>query len=344
MSITTAYKASFGQYNVSHKPKNGERLLLGLVIETSMDGVSGYCRAELSGAEFTPLKIGESVKVSLDSGAGMVTVFTGYVANTVNTASTQQILALDELSRLVGQPKPCTYEDVSLDHIIKDMLNKAGGKVGNVSKGYQVAAYVVHRTPALLVQLRHLAVSNGADLFCSGDGAIQVITPDQRGKSHSFEFAQNVLALQVGKRSMPFDSVEVWGEGAASAKGANRAHWLTTDITGICGKASVDAQGNVISGKLGSKPLQVRDGALRSGSAASAAAKARMQWLAARKFTGFMEVYGGANVMLGDTIKVDKLPPKHAATQLLVGGQALRVRCLRHTLNRQCGLITRLDF
>ena len=309
-----------------------------------MGGVGGMCRAELSGAEFDPLAIGDSVTVKLDSGGGMLTVFTGEVSAFAAGAGAQSLTALDGVAKLAGREVSGAYEDVSLDSIIKDLISQAGATAGEVCTGPQVPFYAVHRTPTLLVQLRTLAEACGADIYSKGDGKVHVATPGQGASEHSFQFGENVLFLELARVQLPWDSVEVWGEGAASSQGADKAHWLTADLSGVSGKAALSESGSVSGGKLGSRPRLIRDGALRSGGAAEDSAKARMTWLATRRLSGRLEAYGASAVMPGDHVKLEKLPAQHAAATLLSAGGPLRVRGVRHLLDRARGLVTRLEF
>ena len=341
--MSIAYKASFGSYQVNNKPKDGERLLLGLTTELGMDGIGGYCRAELSAADYKPLNIGDVVKVELDSGEGMHTVFTGKVSDMEITASTQKILALDAVSMLAGQQLEVAYEKVKLDFIIKDFISKAGAQAGEICKGPEVGAYAVHATPHLLIQLAKVAEACGADVYCKGDGKVYVLTPEQKGAEHSFEFSRNVRALNLTAQQLSHDSVEVWGEGSGSSQGKEKSHWLSADITGVCGKASLDDKGQVKADKIGKKVWRIYDGALRTGEAAKQSAKARMTWLAARRIGGSMTVHGVAAVMPGDSVKLDKLPKEHGAAELLKN-YTLRVRRVRHELSREQGLVTHLAF
>jgi hypothetical protein len=342
--MSTQYKARIGAYTVSHKAQDGDRLLLSLVVEQSMDGFGGLCKAELAGAEFEPIEIGDAVEIELDVGDGAVTVFTGEVCAAEFTATTQRIEAQDAVAALARIEVETAYEDVALDFIIKDLISQGGAIAGTVCKGPDVPFYAVRRAPRLLAQLWRLAQACGADVYCSGDGKVQVGTSDQAGAEHSFRFGESVRSIALSAIVLPFDSVEVWGEGAGSAKGAEKSHWLCTDLAGVSGKAAVDDSGAVSAGKLGSRPLLVRDGSLRSGSAAQDSAKARMTWLASRRIGGRIEVNGAPAVMPGDSVKIAKLPADHGLSKLLAAPTKLRVRGVRHSLDREQGLVTRIDF
>ena len=342
--MSTQYQAKLGSYSASNKAQDGDRLLLALLVEQSMDGIGGRCVAELSGAGFDPVAIGDAVEIKLDAGAGAFTVFTGKVSASQTSATSQRIEAQDGVADLARVELESAYENVALDFIIKDLIAQGGASAGKVCKGPEVPAYVVHRQPRLLGQLRRLAQACGADIHADGAGKVNVSTPEQTGDSHEFTFGESIRALELGAWLLPWDSVEVWGEGAGSAKGKEKSHWLCSDLSGVSGKAMVDDAGKVSTGKLGSRPLLVRDGALRDGGAAEDSAKARMNWLVSRRIGGRIEVNAAPQVMTGDLVKIAKLPSEHGAAKLLAAGAKLRVRGVQHRLDRDQGLVTRIDF
>ncbi|MBE0619442.1 MAG: hypothetical protein IH605_02510 [Burkholderiales bacterium] len=342
--IATAYQAKVGSYTASSDARKGDRLLLNLVVELGMDGAGGRCVAELSGTDCAPVKLGEAVSVELDAGEGMTSVFTGEAAAVEVTATSQRVTAWDGMAMLGCTEVEEAYEDVTADFVVKDLMEKAGVTPGTVAKGPDLPAYAVHRGPRALAHLRRLAEMCGADLYTDGEGKVHFDVPKQGGADHEFQFGENILVMALEQPGARADSVEVWGEGAASAKGADKAHWLSTDLSGVNGKASVDDSGKAAQGKLGDRPMRILNGALRSGSAAGDSANARMDAVASRWIRGRLEVFGAPGVMPGDLVEVKKLPSDHAAAKFLTGGTKLRVRCVRHALDRRRGLITRIEF
>lgn len=340
--MSTHYTVRIGGYTASDRAQDGDRLLLQLRVEQTMDGSGGRCNAELAGAQFDAVAVGDPVEVALDGGDGAVTVFSGQVCSTGFTATTQRVEAQTALAGLARAELERAYESVTLDFIVKDLLQQGGATAGTVCKGPEVPSYAVHRQPRLLGQVWRLAAACGADVYTAGDGKVQVATPDQSGAEHRLRFGQDIRELDLQAVVLPFDSIELWGEGAASAKGSDKAHWLSTDLSGVCGKAAVDDAGVVSTGRLGQRPLRLRDGALRAGGATEDSARARLAWLAARRVGGRIEVNGAPAVQPGDTVRIDKLPSGHGLAGLLAS--ALRVRGVRHWLDRESGLVTRLMF
>lgn len=342
--MVTGYQAKVGAYTASHNPRESDRQLLQVQVELGMDGAGGWCSVELAGAEFAPVQPGEAVHIKLDNGQGMVSVFTGAAEAVETTATTQRIKASDALSKLARIEAEAAYAEVYADFIIKDLLSKAGATPGKIAKGPNFPSYVVHRGPRTLLHLRKLAQLCGADLYTDGAGAVHCAVPRTGNADHSFNYGENIIAMTLQRAQPAYDSVEVWGEGAASSAGADKAHWLCTDLSGVSGKAALDASGQVVAGKLGKQPIRIRDGAFRSGGAAQDAATARMAAIAAGWIRGRMEVFGTPAITPGDLVELKKLPTTHAAFKLLAGGHKLRVRTVYHVLDRERGFVTRLEF
>lgn len=342
--MVTGYLAKVGAYTASNNPRGSDRQLLQIQVELGMDGAGGWCSVELAGADFAPVQPGEAVHIKLDGGQGLVSVFTGAAEAVETTATTQRIKASDALTKLARIEVEAAYAEVHADFIIKDLLSKAGAKPGTVAKGPNLPSYLVHRGPRALGHLRKLAQLCGADLYTDGAGAVHCAVPRTGSADHSFNYGENIIVMALQRAQPAYDSVEVWGEGAASSAGADKAHWLCTDLSGVSGKAALDASGHVVAGKLGKQPIRIRDGAIRSGGAAQDVASARMTAIAAGWIRGRMEVFGTPAVMPGDLIGLKKLPATHAASRLLEGGRALRVRSVRHVLDRERGFVTRLEF
>jgi len=345
MKNRITYTAAFGPYTVTDLDRDRERLLFALNTESGIDR-TGFCQAELSGIDFAPLTPGDPVTVDLDSGSGsgMVRIFTGRVEESMISEAGQKVVALDDVSLLREKEVEALYEAVSLTDIIKDLLGRIEAEPGEICPGPEVPFYVVHRRPDLHSHLHQLAEICGADIYCTGDGRLHVAAPGQGAEEHTFAVGVNVLDLELHRHQLPYDSVEVVGEGAGSSLSADKAHWLNTEVSTVCGQAALDEKGAVKVGSLSNKPRYIREGALRSTEAAEMSAEARMAWVASRLIGGRMRVYDATAVMPGHAIRLENLPKEHAVEQLLEGGYKLRVRRVRHQLSAENGLVTQLEF
>jgi hypothetical protein len=338
------YDLTIGGQNASSTRRDSDRQLLSLMVELSMDGTGGRCLAELGDPEYTPPQPGDPFTVKLAGGNGETQVFKGEVEAVETTATSQRIMGSDGLVKLARLDLAEAYENVNVDFIVKDLMQRAGVEPGLVKKGPKLPSLVLFRGPRALRHIRKLAELCGVDLFTDGTGRAHFLGPDQAGEKRTFQYGENVVALKLKKIPPVNDGVEVWGEGAASSKGAEKYYWLPADLSGVQGKAALGTDGSVSTGKSGQQPTQFCSGALRSGDAAGAAAEARMKLVAGRLVQGHIKVFGSPAVMPGDLIDVEGLPAHHGATAVFEGGKSLRVRRVRHLLDMQAGFITRMDF
>ncbi len=258
--------------------------------------------------------------------------------------TTQRVLASDSLVKLTGLEIEAAFEDVNVDFIVKQLLSEANITAGKVDKGPKLASYVLHRGPRAFRHIQHLAKLCGADFYSDGEGAAHFVAPKKGAANHDFSYRENVMSLDLYALPPVFDSVEVWGEGAASSKGAEKFYWLATDISGVSAKAMLSDDYQLQSGKLGKRPLQLNCGELRSGEAAQQLAEGYIESLASRRIKGFLKVFATPGVEPGDYIKITELPDDHAAAEALQAGSVLRVRRVLHELDRNQGFVTRMDF
>lgn len=337
-----AFRIRLGDAVASSTAAESHRQLLQLRVELDMDGPAAHCLVEL--ADGLPPAAGDPLIVELDAGNGLLAVFTGTVAATETGATGQRIVAHGAFARLGQTEVEGCYARVGADFIVKDLISKGGAVAGTVTPGPELESWHLHRGPTALGHLRGLATLCGAGLFADGDGKVHCATPRSGAADHRFTFGETIVRLAVQQVPPAFDSVEVWGEGAASSKGADKAHWLSTDLSGVSAKACVTPDGQVQTGKLGERPLRLREGALRSGEAVEAVARAWAAGLAARRLRGSLDVFAAPAVRPGDLVEIAGLPDGHPAAALLGQGQPLHVRGVRHVLDRQRGALTRLSF
>ncbi|MFO1432391.1 MAG: hypothetical protein U1F76_19995 [Candidatus Competibacteraceae bacterium] len=344
MAQAIAYRVKSGGHTAASRAQESDCQLLSLRVDLDMDGVGGHCAIEL-GDSTIAVQPGAAVKVELDAGDGMLPVFTGQVDNVRIGASSQWLLADDSLAALARLDLEAAYQDVKAGFIVKDIFQQAGVTAGEVVDGPQLPTYVLHRGPRALRHLQTLAELCGADLYTDGQGRVHCAVPRTGGTAEqTFRHGENILTLDLHLMPPAYDSVEVWGEGAASSQGADKYYWLVTDLTGVNGKAALTANSQVNPGSLGKLPRPIYQGAVRSGEAARGVAEAQVKALAARWLRGHIEVYGTPGVEPGHRVQIVGLPTDHSATAVLASGHLPRVRRVQHRLDRQRGLLTRLDF
>jgi hypothetical protein len=343
MAGDVIYDLTIGSQSASSKTRDSERQLMSLVIELRMEGTGGHCTIELADAEYTPPEPGDALIVKLDAGDGEHQVFTGEVESVETTATSQRIAASDGLVKLARLDVEAAYEDVSVDSIVKELMQEAGVEPGTVEKGPKLPSFNLFRGPRALRHIQGLAELCGVDLYTDGEGKAHFAGPSTAGDLHNFQYGENVRELSVKEIQPVYDGVEFWGEGAASTQGADKYYWLPTELSGVNAKASVAGDGSVSSGASGKCPRQLCSGALRSGEAASDLAEARMKAAAGRRIQGHINAFGSPAVKPGDHVKIEGLPAYHSAAEIFKDAQGLRIRGVRHVLDMQAGFITRMD-
>jgi hypothetical protein len=338
-----AFTITLGGLTVGSDARSTDAQLLRLSSVLSMDGAGGRCTLVLAATEFELPAPGDPLTVSLDAGEGARDVFTGEVLAVTATAAEVRVDACDGLSKLGHLEFEEVFAEQSAGAIARAVLDVAGLTAGTVADGPTFPSFVLHRGPRALHHLQRLARQCGVDLYTDGAGKVHFAGPDQAGASHSFRARAHVLAAELHRRAPSRDGVRVWGEGAASTQGAEKAHWLIDDLAGVSGQAAVGADGGVTRGSAGERTHTVLDGAVRTGQVAADLAAARALALAARRVGGHAVVLGAPAVVPGDTVTLEDLDGRPALAAI-AGDGPLRVREVRHTLAAGAGFTTRVEF
>lgn len=321
-----------GKWTAASDPRQCDAELMHLCCELAIGG--GRCAIELGAAEAPA--VGDEVTVSLSAGAGATQVFAGKIDQLRIGSSTLQISAVDSLATLARLHIESAFEETSAGAIVKDVLGRAGLTPGQIDEGPTFPRYLMHRGPRALAHLLRLAELCGTALFADGDAAVHFRAPTEGPADHTFRYREHVLALDLLTPAPAHDGVVVYGEGAASKAGAERAHVLVADLESVRGEA----------GETGPSALHVNDGAVRTGEAAASLAAARLTIIESRALRGSLTVLPAPEVRLGDRIGIDGLPREHPATSVLSSGTALRARSVRYTLSLRGGMgfTTRIGF
>lgn len=328
---------------IDRKPLGGrtsELLPLRVRCETGMDGV-GVCELDLivpAGASLpTP---GQPLSVALGLDGDESPVFSGEIEAVQVGESWVRVVASDARSRLACTYLFASYEAQSPGKIVRDLLGQAKVDLGEAADGPELASYVVFPQVSVLRHVERLAELMGADLFVDADGKLNLVAGDATGSSVDFGYGKGLLSAALEHAGSVREGVEVWGEGAASSKGSDKAHWLPDELGGVKGKGTVARPRSFTS--AGPRVDFVQEGSLRTGSAAGDAAKGRAAALA-RPLRGVLEVSGAATVAPTDVVTISALPDGHPLAAILEQG-TLRVRRVRHQLDTTRGFTTRLEF
>ena len=284
-----AYDVKIGAFQASSHPRRGNGQVRSISCALTMDGSGGHCYLELiaTGASPPQPRPGDATTITLDDGNGGATVFTGEVQENKAAADTAFVVGVDGLTKLARLDVEGAYEQMSAGAIAKELIQKAGATVGTVEDGPKFPSYVLHRGPRALRHLQRLAEQCGFDVYTDGDGKVHFAAPKPGGADHAFTYSEQVLRTGLQQVATAVDGIQVWGEGAASTLGSDKAHWLVKDLASVSGKASMDAAFTVKPASEGKLMREVRDGAMRTGEDAATQARARMALLASRPLRGF---------------------------------------------------------
>ena len=307
--------------------------------EIGMDGV-GACHVDLIVPEGAALPaVGAALVVQLGLDDDNSAVFTGEVDGVRASAAGAQLSAGDGLARLAHCFVTGAYEDQSAGKVARDILSQAGLRPGAVDEGPTLKSYVLFPGLSALHHLGRLGVLAGADLFADGEGKVHFAAPATQGARHSFRYGLDLLEVDLLRAPSARAGVDVWGEGAASSAGSDKAHWLPQDLSGVKGKADLPGDPPYAAPAAVRREF-VRDGALRTGDDAAASAKARAA--ARRPVRGAIVTLGAPALAPGDLVALEDLPSAHPLAALAQLGP-FRVRRVRHRFDVSRGFTSRME-
>lgn len=340
-----SYTVKIGDITCSADPRSTEAILGALRVRRSIGGAVGEARVTLRPLGLSAPMPGDPVEITLDAGEGEHSVFVGEVLGLSSGLLGLTVFAADGLAKLAALDTEGVFEGQSVGAIVGELLGEAGLDKGTLDEGPTLPRVTLHRGPRALKHAIALARRGGLELWTDGEGKVWMQGPDAEGDEVELAFGKNLVALELGRSLLVPDGWEIFGEGAASGSGAERAHWLPTKLDSVRASAAVTGDNMALqaeAGGEGERAVRVVDGALRSGELAESAARARAEARAARAVHGHADLIGGVGVGLGARVTVVALPKGHASEALVEG--PLRVRGLVHRLDRRSGLLTRLEF
>jgi len=311
-----------------------------------MDGIGGHCKVELIGGRAVDVAavLGDEIKVELGTvESGLLTVFSGEVTDLWSGSEVQVIEASDGLLKLARLDVESAFEEVNVDFIVKELLNEVDIPSGQIEKGPKLASYVIRRGPRAFHHIKRLAELCGADFFTDGEGKAHFVTSVQSGTSHDFKYGESIIELKLHQMPDIHDAIQVWGDGAASSQGADKYYWLPCELDSVAGEAAL-VNGSLQSNLSGERTRQYKNGAIRSGEAATIAADGYINRLVNRRVRGSMLVFSAPSVMPADMVNIQSLPDGHLLRSVLSVEEGMRVRSVSHRLDKTHGFVTRMEF
>lgn len=338
------YTIDIGDLTISNDPTAAGPPLVALRVERGIGGAGGRARIEVARTRGAAPRVGDAVRIEIGAGEG--NTFRGEVETVSSGVETLVVEARDGLARLAEHEVERGYQEVTAGFIVADLIAASGAEAGEVEDGPTLPRYVVHAGPRALQHAQRLATLVGAELSTDGEGKVCFVRPREGAATERLRWGEHLLRVELEHEPLRSDSVVVWGEGAAGTDGADKEHWLTTDLSGVSGEACVDdadGQRRVTPSRRGKRPRALVDGAIRSAATADEIARAHMQHLALRPVRGSLLTLGLPQAGPGTWVELSELPepfrPTTAATSL-----RLRVRHVVHQLSPSRGLLTELRF
>jgi hypothetical protein len=330
------YKIQIGSLKLVPNESEGE--ITAIAVEMSMDSPSnlfeGLLRAKEQGLQFDK---GDPVVVSLgyyDEGTS-TDVFKGSVHTLSSKFTRVSVYALSSMANLCSLYIDRFYEQRTAGEVVKDLAQTAGASIGEVADGIHLPYYAVSSTKNAYEHIRDLAYDSGFDTYFTNEDKL-VFKKYDRNNKHTVEYGKDILSIVKNEQKDQVESVKVVGESPSSTKGSDTSHWLSKRQIG--GTTSGNAQGGRGgAGTMGggsSTQVLVQNRLVRDTETASKVAEANLEQLKSTT-TLLVEIVGSPKIMLGHTIKIEKMPYK------LLNGE-YQVRTVEHYLSKSSGFITTL--
>lgn len=267
-----------------------------------------------------------SVSLGYADDGGLTRVINGKIVQVDRGLLTTRIVGFTAADALLRTFVNKTFESKSAGAIVRDLAGQANVDVDAADDGITFPAYVVESQRSVYHHMRALADLCGFDLYVNASGKL-VFERFVNGKTvHVFEFAKDILALDVVE-SEPFAArVEAWGESPTGSSGGDAWGWLTSDFSSSKGSAG-----------SGDPLLLLERPVLRTKDAATTAASAAQTAIARRVKRGELLSLGRPAVLLGDAISVRSAPDGALNANY-------QVRSIRHRVTKSGGFTTLVGF
>jgi phage protein D len=327
--LTPAYKLVIGKKTVdsSKQPQMSTlvELIVSLDLERSADSAT-MVLGQVGGQLRPALRDKATIELGYADGGGLTQVIAADIISVEPNLNTERIIAFTSAETLLRSYLDETYEDRTAGAIVRDLAGRAKVSVASAEEGITFPFYVVDGRRSFLRHMRDLADLSGFDLYFNSQGGLVFEKFAKPKALHIFEHAKDVLEVRV-THSIPIAStVQAWGESPADRRGAGASAWLTKNFGNSKGIAG--------SGK----PIVLLERpALRTRTAAHAAAVADETRIQRSTLQGRLLSVGRPEVKLGDAIQLSGMPDASL-------NKTFQVRAITHRLTKHGGFTTELGF
>ncbi|HEV2359514.1 MAG TPA: hypothetical protein VGZ23_18135 [bacterium] len=328
MLLTPAYKLTMGRkvVDTTHEPKAST--VVDLAVRLDLDTPADSFECILGPVDgLKPARDDDAaIELGYADNGGLTKVLTGTVVTVEPALTAVRVAGYTPAEVLLRSFLDQTYENKTAGQIVGDLARRAKVDVENAEDGVNFLAYVVDGRRSFYRHMLDLAALCGFDLYFTPDGKL-VFEKFINGKTvHVFEYTKHIVALQVERTPPDAGRVEAWGESPSGSQGDDAWAWLTKDFS--------DSKGTAGSGD----PLLLLERpALRTSSAAQAAADAASTRILRRTVRGRVLTIGRPQVTLGDAIGLRGLPDSALNTNF-------QVRSVTHRITKRDGFTTAVGF
>ncbi len=218
------------------------------------------------------------------------------------------------------------YEQSSAADVVNDLAQRASVDTDSVKDGSSYPAFAIDDRRTAWHQIAALARNSGFFAYISSAGKLNFTSVDEGQPIQTFNYGQDILAMELTDAGPSAAQATVIGEGAAGSNGSDAWNWLLKDISSV---KSQSGQGD--AARL------VSDGSLRSSDASQSAADSLAAIFTADTMKGWLLSAGAPAVTVGSTIEIAGAP------QDTLNGRCI-VQRVRHRYAKASGFLTLVHF
>ncbi len=326
--LSPAYQIVIGGKKVDTTEEPLASTVKELLVDLDMDAPSDSVLLRLGNVGGLQPAVGDdaAIKLGFIDDDSLTLVFTGKVVAVDPSLPETRVIAHSPAQGLLRTYVEKTFENKSGGDIVRELADGAGITVAQVDRGAVFPAYVVDGKRSVHRHLYDLATYCGCDLLFNADGELLFRQYRGGGVVHIFQYAKQIIELEVRKDVRAQSSVNVFGESPGTSQGSNSWAWLTKDFSRSKGSAGT-----------GDPVLLLERPVLRTRELAQAAADGFFRESGVNAVRGRMLTFGVPQVALGDSIRVKDAPDAR------VNGD-FQARAVRHRITKNGGFTTEIEF
>ncbi len=318
-----AYKLTIGSTTIDSSVDPTTSPIVSIEVELDMDIPADSFNIIIGQVNGLKVAKGDSVVIELGDNETVIKVIEGMVKEVEPWITQTRITGLNAISKLLDLRINQVYESQTAGAIVADLAEQAEITMDEKEEGITLPFYVIDNTKNAYEHIYDLAKKCGFDIYLTPDSKLTFKGFKEISGDHTFEYAKDIINLEITNQEDEGRQVIVWGESPASSKGDETSHWLT--------KKFDDYKGIVGSGTK----YEIQDTTIKNKDSATTYAKAVLEDMKKNTINGSLTILGNAEVKLGNAIKIKGMPdPKMDGV--------FQVRKVQHLLGKETGFITKI--